>query len=1271
VKGRNARRGKVKSHDLNGSVSWTWTDANNNVYPLTACNGGVSGNSPETATCTTSALTNGTDTVTATYTANDGNHNTTASGSVSQTVNLATNTVTFTTPAPATAEYGSSFTVAATGLGTGAISYTSDGVVCTNVNATYTMISGTGTCTVTATQAADNNYPSASASEYVTAAAAVASVSVTTPGASTYGTPVTFTATITSDTGMVKGRNGRRVKSHDLNGSVSWSANTGCSASAVSGNSPETATCTTSSLAGGTDTVTATYTASDGNHNTNVSGSVSQVVSKASQTITFTTLPPTSAAYNSQFTVAATASSGLAVFYHSAGACSHSGATYTMTSGTGTCTVRATQNGNANYSAATAVSYSVTATTASTTIDVTNVNPAAENFAADAPVTITAVLAWTGTGAAPTGAVTIGGNGNGTYGTTSCGSASGNQITCTAIYTPTNADTPASYTETASFAGDNNYSASSSPETNNFAINSASATVTVLSSGSPSTYGQPVTFTANIVGENGDVKGRAKKNRVKSHQVSGNVTWSANTGCGTTTVTTNPDNSGTATCTTSSLNAGSDTVMATYSGDANHGGSSGSVSQVVSQASQTITFTTSAPSSAAYNSQFTVAATASSGLPVFFHSAGACSHSGATYTMTSGTGTCTVRATQLGNANYSAATPVTESVTATPASTTIDVTNVNPAAEDFAADAPVTITAVLAWTGTGAAPAGAVTIAGNGNGTYGATSCGAASGNQITCTAIYTPTNADLPGTYTETAAFAGDNNYSASSSPETNNFAINSATSTVTVLSSGSPSSYGTPVTFTANIVGENGDVKGRSKSHVKSHQVSGSVTWSSNTGCGTTTITTNPDNSGTATCTTSSLPAGTDTVVATYSGDSNHVGGGQGSISQVVNPIASITLNNMTQTYTGSALSPTVTTVPAGLSYSLTGAPDTNAGSYPVTVTITEPGYSGTTSGTFVISKATATVTFSSLTQTYTGSALSPTVTTVPAGLSYSPTGYPDTNVGSYPVTATVTDPNYTGTASGTFTINKATATVTLVNLIQTYTGSALSPTVTTVPAGLNASLTGAPDTKVGTYPVTATINDPNYTGSASGSFVIQKKAVAPTVTLTAWNNGVQIKSAAYNTTFTVQTTSSETGSEASSPVITLTTPTICSLAAQTVTMLTGTGSCELTATWAATDEYAAKTATLKVTAEKVKPTVTITAPSSAAEGSTFAVTTTAPADDAGTLTITVKPATVCTVSGTNVTMKTTKEPGTCDITAKWAASSDYAAASATATTTATAAE
>jgi hypothetical protein len=93
---------------------------------------------------------------------------------------------------------------------------------------------------------------------------------------------------------------------------------------------------------------------------------------------------------------------------------------------------------------------------------------------------------------------------------------------------------------------------------------------------------------------------------------------------------------------------------------------------------------------------------------------------------------------------------------------------------------------------------------------------------------------------------------------------------------------------------------------------------------------------------------------------------------------------------------------------------------------------------------------------------------------------------------VTATVNDPNYQGSASGTFTINKATASVSLSNLTQTYTGSPLYPTATTVPSGLSVAWTGAPDTKVGQYAVTATVNNSNYSSNtASGTFVIQQAA------------------------------------------------------------------------------------------------------------------------------------------------------------------------------------
>ena len=315
-----------------------------------------------------------------------------------------------------------------------------------------------------------------------------------------------------------------------------------------------------------------------------------------------------------------------------------------------------------------------------TTIDVTNVSPASEEFGANTPVTITAVLSWTGQRRSADGSnVTISGNGNGTYGATSCAARVHKTITCTATYTPTNADVAGSYTETASFSGDTNYTASSSSETNNFTIGSNASTTTVTSGLNPSTYGGSVTFTATITSDTGDVKGRkAGKKGIRPMQPTGTVTWSANTGCAPSTLS--GAYPGVATCTTSSLGGGSDTVTATYAGDSNHGGSTGSVSQTVNPASQTISVSAAAPSSATYNSQFTVAASASSGLSVSYGSSGSCSNSGATYTMTSGTGACTVTMNQSGNSNYLAAPTVTEAVSATPASQTIVVTTPAPSA---------------------------------------------------------------------------------------------------------------------------------------------------------------------------------------------------------------------------------------------------------------------------------------------------------------------------------------------------------------------------------------------------------------------------------------------------------------------------------------------------------------------------------------------------------------------------------------------------------------
>jgi hypothetical protein len=80
-----------------------------------------------------------------------------------------------------------------------------------------------------------------------------------------------------------------------------------------------------------------------------------------------------------------------------------------------------------------------------------------------------------------------------------------------------------------------------------------------------------------------------------------------------------------------------------------------------------------------------------------------------------------------------------------------------------------------------------------------------------------------------------------------------------------------------------------------------------------------------------------------------------------------AEVTISNLAQTYNGSPKSVIVTTVPAGLTCTVTYAgSDTmpiNAGSYAVVATVVDPVETGSVSGTLVISKATQTITFATL--------------------------------------------------------------------------------------------------------------------------------------------------------------------------------------------------------------------------------------------------------------------------------------------------------------------
>ena len=258
----------------------------------------------------------------------------------------------------------------------------------------------------------------------------------------------------------------------------------------------------------------------------------------------------------------------------------------------------------------------------------------------------------------------------------------------------------------------------------------------------------------------------------------------------------------------------------------------------------------------------------------------------------------------------------------------------------------------------------------------------------------------------------------------------------------------------------------------------------------------------------------AGSYTVVAVIS-DTNYSGTNSGTL-VISRATATVTLGSLAQTYTGSALSATAVTTPAGLTVNFTyngsSTTPTAPGNYAVIGTISDPNYSGANSGTLVISKATATVTLGGLAQSYTGSPLSATAITNPAGLTvnftYNGSSTAPTVVGNYAVIGTISDSNYSGTSSDTLIISKATATVTLGNLAQTYNGSALSATAVTNPAGLTVNFTytgtsgtsygpsATPPIAAGSYAVAGTISDANYSGTNSGTLVISKATA--TVTL-----------------------------------------------------------------------------------------------------------------------------------------------------------------------------
>jgi hypothetical protein len=120
----------------------------------------------------------------------------------SVTAQKAGQTITVTLFAPGSAVYNTSFSVAASGGGSGNAVAFSSGGVCTNSGGTFTMTSGTGTCSVKFDQAGDANYNAApQVVESVTAQKASQSITFAPLPDKTYGDP-DFTVSATSGSGL-------------------------------------------------------------------------------------------------------------------------------------------------------------------------------------------------------------------------------------------------------------------------------------------------------------------------------------------------------------------------------------------------------------------------------------------------------------------------------------------------------------------------------------------------------------------------------------------------------------------------------------------------------------------------------------------------------------------------------------------------------------------------------------------------------------------------------------------------------------------------------------------------------------------------------------------------------------------------------------------------------------------------------------------------------------------------------------------------------------
>lgn len=795
----------------------------------------------------------GTHSITAQYLGTP-NYLASTSAPVTQTVNQTQSTITLNVN-PSSSTYGQSVTATASlsssnGFsGTGTVTFYDGGTSIGSTSVTFPATTASfslsplsvGSHSLTAKYSGDSNYlgsTSSALTEIVNQASSTTSVS-SSASATTFGQPVTFTATVTPGYGS------------SLTGTLTFfDGSTSLGTAPVANN---TAQLPLSTLAAGAHSITAKYSG-DANYLASTSTAITQTVNQAATSTNLaSSLNPST--YGQTATLTATvqgpsgvSTTGTVTFLDGTtplGSATLSGnsAQLTIASlGAGTHSLAASYGGNSNLLASTSTAVSQVVSQASTT---TTVSSSANPASAGQPV-IFGVSVQPAFGGTASGSVSFSDGGT-LLGTVSLTNNSG-QLSVSTLGA-------GSHSITAAYNGDANTAASTSAILSQ-TINPTATTTTFTASPNPSVFNQWISFVVTVAPATG-----------------GTPTGTITLMDGTNNLSTATLASGLGRISYSGLAPGTHPITAVYSGDGNFTASKSAVQNVTVNQASTATTVSSSLNPSTYGLALTITASVQApqginpiGTVTFMDGSATLGSSSlsnglAQFTLSGlGAGSHTLTAVYAGDTYLtgSTSTGLAQSVSAASSATTVS-SSVNPATFGQTVVFSATIQPA-----SGGAATGTVTFL---DGTV-ALGSSPVSGNaaQLSLSSLGV-------GSHAITAKYSGDNNVAGSMSAALTQ-TVGQAATTTTVTSAANPVGFGQSVTFSVRIQSS------------ASGTPTGTVTlMDGSSSLGSTALPAN----GVAQFAITSLASGAQAISASYSGDATYAGSTSSVLTETVNPASS----------------------------------------------------------------------------------------------------------------------------------------------------------------------------------------------------------------------------------------------------------------------------------------------------------------------------------------------------------------------------------------------